>query len=827
MLTCLLALFFFAPPPQSSSGSAGTVEGTVTDPSGAVVPGASVAIQNRVAGFERRTTTDAAGAFHFTGIPFNPYHLNATADGFQPAQQDASVRSTVPINVTVKLQLAAEATTVTVHSEAGDMLESVPSAHTDLDRELLNKLPSQGMGNGLSDAITMGTPGVVADSNGFFHPLGEHADTSYSVDNQPITDQQSKNYSNQLPVNIFQSIEVISGAIPAEYGDKTSLVVNAITRSGLSASKPTGEFSIAYGSFGTIDENLGFAFGGPKWGNFTAMNTARSGRFLDTPEFSTLHDAGNDQKLFDRFDLQPTAYDSIHLNLFLARTWYQVPNTYDQQASGQDQRQLLRTLNIAPAWVHLFGPSVSLSVNPYWREDRVQYFPSRDLFADLPATVNQNRRLANAGVRADVSYANGIHNAKAGISVAHTFLTESFALGITDPAFNTGENFQPGLAPYDLTHGGRLFNFRGHADIKQQAFYLQDAVTLHGATVTAGLRGDNYQGLSRGRALEPRAGISYLIKPTGTVLRAAYSRLFETPYNENLVLSSATGSGGLASNVFGALGAASLQPGHRNQYNVGFQQAVDRLLVIDGEYFWKFTRNAFDFDTLFNTPITFPIEWRRSKVDGFSLRVTLANYHGLSAFTAMGHTRARLFGPEVGGLIFNSPLEGGVFRIDHDQAFEQTTHVRYQRGKTGPWIAFTWRYDSGMVAGSGADAEGSLRLTGDQQAAMGLFCGGTFASLNNPIRSCAPGSLGATRIVIPAPGTENPDLHPPRIAPRHLFDVSLGTDNLFHTDRPRWTFRVTALNLTNKAALYNFLSTFSGTHFVNPRSYQAEVGIVF
>ncbi|MGH9742105.1 MAG: hypothetical protein ACRD51_07105 [Candidatus Acidiferrum sp.] len=80
---------------------------------------------------------------------------------------------------------------------------------------------------------------------------------------------------------------------------------------------------------------------------------------------------------------------------------------------------------------------------------------------------------------------------------------------------------------------------------------------------------------------------------------------------------------------------------------------------------------------------------------------------------------------------------------------------------------------------------------------------------------------------IPASGTENYDLNPPRITPRNLFDLALGDDDLFHGDRYKWSLRFTVINLTNKVALYNFQSTFSGTHFVTPRSYTAEAGFHF
>jgi hypothetical protein len=336
-----------------------------------------------------------------------------------------------------------------------------------------------------------------------------------------------------------------------------------------------------------------------------------------------------------------------------------------------------------------------------------------------------------------------------------------------------------------------------------------------------------YRGLVGAQSLQPRVGVSYLYKPTKTVLRLSWSKFFETPYNENLLVSSATGAGGLASNNFGAFGDQPLRPGTRNQYNAGIQQGIGKHIIIDAGYFWKYTHNGFDFDTLFDSPIAFPIEWRKSKIDGANARITLTDFKGINAYTILGHTRARFFGPEIGGIVFNSPLDTGVFRIDHDQAFEQTSNIRYQPRKNGPWASFTWRYDSGQVAGSVPDIASALALTADQQASIGFHCGPVYATLGTPISSCPGGNAAATRIRIPMPGTENDDTNPARIAPRNLFDIAIGDDNLFHTERPRYRIQFTAVNVTNVVALYNFLSTFSGTHFVSPRAYTVEVGMVW
>ncbi len=846
-LFCISFAALPSPARSQATGSGGTIRGTVTDPSGAVVAGAEITITNVVTDYKQAVKTDTDGTFRLINIPPNQYHLSVALSGFQTYTQDISVRTQVPIQLKISLVLASATETVNVEATP-DTIENVPASHTDVTQNLMADLPLSSPGQGLSDTITMTSGGVVADSNGFFHPQGDHGETTYVVDGQPISDQQNKVFSTQLPANAFQSLELISTGISAEYGDKTSLVVNTVTRSGL-GQKPNGSFDAYYGSFGTVGQDATFGIGGAKWGNFLVADSSRTGRFLDTPEFTAFHAKGNTASIWDRADYVPNARDSLHLNAFVARNWFQIPNTYDQLQ--QDQRQQARTLDLAVGYQHTFGASSLLTVDPFFREDHLNYYPSRDPFDDSPATIDQDRHLTNWGTRADFSYSHGIHDVKVGTQLSQTRLIENFGLGITDPAFNpvclttTGApvtiptltipsacgplgylvnpNLSPGLIPFDLTRGGTLFTFHGTANINQQAFYAMDQMTIKNLTLNLGLRFDNYDGISTDNLLQPRVGFSYLFKSTSTVVRASYTRAMETPYNENLVLSSATGAGGLA---LGASSTEPLRPGHRNEYSAGLEQAIMKFLRVDATYFWKFTKGAFDFDTLLNTSIAFPIQWRQSKIDGANVQISTTNMHGFMAYSSLGHTRARFFGPETGGLIFNSPLNTGVFRIDHDQAFQATNYIRYQHGKDGVWAMFTWRYDSGEVAGAVTDLADALALTAAEQAVIGFHCGNDVATVYNHINSCSSGNYGATRLVIPAPGTFDPDHNPPRISPRNILDIGLGTDNLLHKEKVKTTLKFTIVNITNEAALYNFLSTFSGTHWVAPRTYQLTLGWV-
>ena len=442
------------------------------------------------------------------------------------------------------------------------------------------------------------------------------------------------------------------------------------------------------------------------------------------------------------------------------------------------------------------------NLGAFVRRDDYNYYPSGNPLADLgpsnlqTSSISQNRTLTNSGIHSDISYAKGVHNIKAGAQYEQTLparerqpgnragdlqlalrgcRTAIHCRGIPSPSQCAGGGVLPNpnylavLAPFDLTRGGGFYGFTGRADIKEASLYIEDQIKAGNWMFNLGIRGDIYNGLTSATQAEPRLGVAYNVKRTGTVLRTSYARTLETPFNENLVLSSNGCSNAVLAPLLNCSPGVSntLAPGYRNEFHAGLQQAIGKNGIFSGEYIWKYTHNAFDFSVLGNTPITFPIDWHNSKIPGYALHVDVPNFHNISAYAVMSSVAARFFPPQVAGAGATVGQTGLPFSIDHDEKFNQTTHVQYTwaRGKyaNGLWGGFNWRYDSGQVAGSapcynplshdpnsgcgdtsttlnGQPAVDLSGLTADQEFQAGLICNGVRATPGHPLPAVCPAS---------------------------------------------------------------------------------------
>src|SRR5262249_406900 len=224
------------------------------------------------------------------------------------------------------------------------------------------------------------------------------------------------------------------------------------------------------------------------------------------------------------------------LNCMTGRSSFELANLPSQQTAGQEQRQLLRDFSASLGWVHTLSPRATFDSTVSYRTSIAQLFPS---MGDTPVTAAQARHLSTLTVASRFSTIRGSHNVRGGLDSQRFPVSENFSFGVTDPAFNDplAQTFIPTLAAYDLSRGGDLFQFSKKQTGQLSSLFAQDSVRWKRFMFSMGLRFDDYRFLVTGHQLQPRLGLAFHLHETDTVLRASYNRNYQTPPNENLLLS--------------------------------------------------------------------------------------------------------------------------------------------------------------------------------------------------------------------------------------------------------------------------------------------------
>jgi hypothetical protein len=341
----------------------GTVQGVVKDPGGALVPNAQITVTQPVTRYRQTTQTDAQGSFKLVNLPFNTYNVRAEATGFQPAEESIDLESTIPLNLELSLSLEQTTAAVTITTGNAAMLEpDRTSSDTDIGQTILER-PVGAAPSRAIESIVASTPGFVTDDKGRMHPRGSESQVQYVVDGVPITDNLSAIFSTSLDARTLRTVEVLTGGIPAEFGDKLAGVINVNTRSGLEG--PTqGGLSFSGGSFSTGETAVDFSTHTKKLGFLTNLSASTSQRYLDPPTLDNFHNFGRTGKGFFRLDYQFDANNSLRGVFNVGGSNFQVPNRFDQELAGQDQRQRLRDNSENISFQHIFSPNTVAPPEP-------------------------------------------------------------------------------------------------------------------------------------------------------------------------------------------------------------------------------------------------------------------------------------------------------------------------------------------------------------------------------------------------------------------------------------------------------------------------------
>jgi hypothetical protein len=781
------------------AASAGAVRGTVLGPDGRPMSGVLVELRNDITGFKAQNATTTDGAFSFTNVPFNPYELHVDVQGFAPAHQAVDIHSAVPIILAVKLTVptVSESISVTAEPPAAQLETDSSESHIDIDKSYIAKAPAAVASRAMEQIITS-TPGFAKDENGRFHFQGAHSQSEYVIDGQTIADQTGVTFSNSIDPGIAQGIEVIYGNVPAEFGEKIGAVINLTTKSGLGSGKTNGDVYVGGSRYSTFESGVSAGGGTQTFGFFTSINASKSDRFTDPVNPSNLHNTGNTERAFLRLDgTTPDSHNSIRFTALLGATHRDVTNTYTQEAAGQNERARTQDQNFNLGWQSILSQSSLFELVAFGRFAKFHLTPSAN---DTPVIVTSDRTLNNYGLSPSYTMTSPRQELKVGGTVKRYPIRELFSFGITDPGQNDpdSEDFNPNLAPYDLTRGGTPFVFNGKRTGSYYAGYLQDNVKFNNLTANLGIRYDHNTLPITESAWEPRVGLAYYIPTSKTVFRASYNKVLYTPEYENILFSSSAAAVSLVPPdvlASGQLGGGELlvRSERQNAFDFGFQQGIGTRVRFDADYWRRRGDFAGDQDQFLNTGIVFPLAFAHSHLDGWNGRLDLSETAGFRGFVSVGHTHAEYVSPLVGGLFLDpgalDSLTGGPFLIDHDQKLQAQAALIYNIGQSGFWLGSNVRYDSGLVTDASPD-----ELLAD------------------------PDNAFAAPYVVVHSGT---DLDPNRIKARTIVDFSIGAD-LQKLGTPL-SIQADLLNATNQKGVYNILSVFGGTHVIPPRMLAVRV----
>lgn len=782
---------------HASAQVTATITGQVTDPAGAAVPGAQVVVENTLTRFRREAASGENGQFAVANIPFHTYQVTISKPGFSPEVRVLSLRSNVPANMVVLLQLEAARESVNVSASERTLLvdPEETGTHIQMNQGDIDKM-AIGTGNRGLEAVLVSMPGFSQNANGAIHPRGAHNQMTYVIDGMPINDQLTGAFANAVDPNIVQTVELFTGNVPAEFGSKISGVASVTTKSSAGLGRKfTGSTTLSSAGFDMFGQVTALAGEAGKFGYSAVINTMKSNRFLDQVSLDNLQNGGNSERGFLRLDYQAGPRDTLRMNVIAGRSSFQLANLRSQHANRMEQRQLLRDMALSANWVRTINARTTFETTTSYRPTNAQLANSP---GDTPVTAAQDRHLSTLTTGFRISTIRGRHQVRTGADWQHFPVSESFAFGITDPNFNdpVSAAYNPRLLPHDLTRGGALFRFLGRGTGNFYSGFFQDNVRLGRFQLALGLRYDNYRFLSKGNQVQPRLGVSYNLKETGTVLRASYSRLYQTAPNENLLLSNSKEAYELApDSVREALGdPVPIRSERQNFYELGLQQALFGKFSLNASYYHKDATDQQDNNNFLNTGIIFPITLRKIRVNGAEGRITVPTYRGLGAAFSFTHARAISTPPFTGGLYLGQDavdaLTGGAFVIDHDQTFSFQGMANYTH-KRGWYSSVSVRHDSGLVAG----------LVTPESVASDP----DFADLLPYVNLLSD---------------------PPRVKPRTILDVVAGYEHVQDTKR-RWDVSVQFTNLTNRTALFNFQSVFVGTRVVQPFTAGARLRFYF
>ena len=680
-------MLFWCALPVYCQSNRGELRLKVTDPSGLGVK-TIVLIVSEANQYRNSLTTTEQGTLDLQRLPFGVYQLEITQAGFLPMSETMEIRTSLATEHTIQLKLPSLNQSVTV-SAADTLIDpDQPGAVSQIGSDTIEHRLSSLPGRSLQDLVNS-QPGWLYEGNAVLHPRGSEYQTQFVVDGVPLTDNRSPSFGNEIEADDVQSMSIYTAGIPAEYGRKMGGVVEVNT---IQDSDPGlhGQVVLSGGSFDTAGA---FASAQYVWGKNTLSGSASgamTGHYLNPVVPQNFSNTGTTGDFSLRYARKLTPKDRLSLSARHELARYDIPNELVQQephltpldptlppGSQRQNADNFETMGIV-TYEHIFSPNVVADLYGMVRDT------SNDFYSNTYATpilVTQQNWFREGYFRGVVTAVHGRHEFKFGVESDNTYLNENFGFIITDPT-----QFDPGTPS--------PFSFAANRPDLEQSAFVQDLVHLGNWTISAGLRWDHYQLILNRQAVDPRISIARYFPSAGLVVHASYDRVFQTPSNENILLSSSTAAT--------LLNPVSLQlpvePSEGNYYEAGVTKDFFGKVKLDANYFRRLVNNYADDDQIDNTTISYPIAFRKAIIYGAEAKLAVPDWHGVSGFLSYSYIVGQAWFPVTGGLFLGDDAvipTTGHLPDSQDQRNTLRGRVRYQVAPRF-WVAGGIQYDTGL-----------------------------------------------------------------------------------------------------------------------------------
>ncbi len=673
--TTLLALVLALP---TLALSQTLIEGTVYDASAHSVSRASVQLLRQNGGSMQTSSTAIDGRFHFAAVDAGPYTLKVEASGFYPVERSFVLRSRQPFSLAIELQpkqTVQEKVEVRASYQTIDP-QKTGSSYT-FTHEDLENLPEP-IADNTNDLVNNLMPGASDSHDNFLAVRGTEFSLHEFINGVSFLDNTQPQFSPGVSPQIFETVDLVTGGFPAEYGNRFGGVLDITTRSGANLAGH-GDVNFRGATLENYDLNADYG-GQAGWlGYYLFVDGFTSGRYLDPPEPKELYDFGKGSRATAQFDFHFGAGDAFKLLLMGGGTNFQQPNISDDQEVGRNAQRHLRQQTGILSWYHTFSPETLLSTSLYERVGSDRVLPTSD-----PITPHSvaSRAPFTIGIKSDISHLWHGQVIKAGVDLVRLRELESFFFDSRgDP-----DVFPP---------------FGGGLKGGQASLYLQDHFSpVRNLWVDLGVRYDYFNLVTTQAQTSPRIGFAYHFDRTKSVLHAAYNRYFSPPPIEYSLLASFIGNNAVDPDKR----VGNVRAYRQNYMEAGWAQELHPRVSLEINAYLHTGRNSFENHEISISRIFVPINFHAARSSGAELVLNLKQLErlGITGRFQYALSRTYFYGPITGGFAGDEPLVGGERIIPaFDQTHTGTAQIFYHNRWRGFWAGSALRYGSGTIVEHG------------------------------------------------------------------------------------------------------------------------------